>query len=109
MGIIDFKSLSNKDSWANPDPAIRKKVQDKLVRLSFDEKAEKLEQELKDLIPSLSGVLNQSVLRDARHGEKFDPEQHFSPILVIQNWLFWFSCVNFCYELKQANSLSRRC
>ena len=51
MGIIDFKSLSNKDSWANPDPAIRKKVQDKLVRLSFDEKAEKLEQELKDLIP----------------------------------------------------------
>jgi hypothetical protein len=23
--------------------------------------------------------------------------------------LFWFSCVNFCYELKQANSLSRRC
>ncbi|MCA2718404.1 hypothetical protein B1L04_15345 [Microcystis aeruginosa KW] len=85
MGIIDFKSLSNKDSWANPDPAIRKKVQDKLVRLSFDEKAEKLEQELKDLIPSLSGVLNQSVLRDARHGEKFDPEQHFSPILVIQN------------------------
>ncbi len=30
------------------------------------------------------------------------------------NWLqkqglFWFSCVNFCYELKQANSLSRRC
>jgi hypothetical protein len=25
------------------------------------------------------------------------------------NRLFWFSCVNFCYELKQANSLSRRC
>ena len=23
--------------------------------------------------------------------------------------LFWFSCVNFCYKLKQANSLSRRC
>jgi hypothetical protein len=26
-----------------------------------------------------------------------------------KHWLFWFSCVNFCYELKQANSLSRRC
>jgi site-specific DNA-methyltransferase (adenine-specific) len=27
----------------------------------------------------------------------------------VDTWLFWFSCVNFCYELKQANSLSRRC
>ncbi|MCA2702552.1 MAG: DUF433 domain-containing protein [Microcystis sp. M179S2] len=29
--------------------------------------------------------------------------------IKVRDRLFWFSCVNFCYELKQANSLSRRC
>jgi len=63
---------------------------------------------IRDMEQILDYLANTNISTGEKFLEEFSKKCRYLTQFPLMG-LFWFSCVNFCYELKQANSLSRRC